>query len=579
MDFSGSIIATFVTEAKELLAKMEEVLLKIEQINPTEQAAQNADLINDLFRSAHTLKGAASMFGFTELSGFAHEIENLLATVRENKSSLSKVKVAVLLESVDCLSGLLEGSISKNINPQLVARKQSLLDKLRNADTADNNIIQPIQETQKIPQDPIKAATQELIKELKPESKSEPSVNNVSITNAILSNFIKIDPGKLDEIINLIGEIVIIQSYINNLIKEQEVDYMKLSVNSEKLSELIEKLKDLSLQLRMLPIKEIFSKFNRIVRDVATQKNKQIKLQMLGEDTELDRIIMEKINDPLLHLIRNACDHGIDSPEERVAVGKPVCGLVTLQACQENGEVVINTSDDGRGIDLDRVKQKAVSLGMVAKDTELSEQEILSYIFEPGFSTAEQITDISGRGVGMDVVKKEIEKLHGSINIKTKKMQGTTISIRLPLSLAIIEGLLIKTADFLCVVPLWNVIECVEIMPEEHKSIKRQGYLNLRNKILPVIILSDFWGVQNGFGVPNTLIIVQYTDYKIGIIVDDLQGEIQTVIKPMPEILNDLPWINGTAVLGGGEIAVILDIPGLVANVIEKHKHLSGAMI
>ena len=589
MNFSGSIIATFVTEAKELLAKMEEVLLKIEQFDTTGQSVMDPDLINDIFRSAHTLKGSAGMFSFVELSGFAHEIENLLATVRENKTPLSKGKVAVLLEAVDCLSSLLDASINKDISPQLIARKQNLLDKLHSVDTVDNNFApQPAAELPKeLKPEPKQESKQELKDEIKPELKTqvkpelkqESKNNNINVVNAIISNFIKIDPNKLDDIINLIGEIVIVQSYINNLIKEPEIDYIKLSVNSEKLSELIETLKVLSLQLRMLPIKEIFSKFNRIVRDVATQRNKQIKLQMVGEETELDRIIMEKINDPLLHLIRNACDHGIDSPEERVAVGKPVCGLVTLQARQENGEVVINTSDDGRGIDLDRVKQKAVGLGMVAKDIELSEQEILSYIFEPGFSTAEQVTDISGRGVGMDVVKKEIEKLHGSINIKTKKMQGTTISIRLPLSLAIIEGLLINTADFLCVVPLWNVIECVEIMPAEHKLIKRQGYLNLRNKILPVIILNDFWGIKDSSKISNTLIIVQYTDYKVGVMVDDLKGEIQTVIKPMPEILSKLPWINGTAVLGGGEIAVILDIPGLVTNVIEKHRHLSGAII
>ncbi len=550
MDFSGSIIETFLAEAKELLAKMEEVLLKIEQ------GDQSLDLINDLFRSAHTLKGAAGMFNFTDLSSFAHEIESLLAKSRDNKTSLSKRKAAVLLEIVDCLSKLLEASVNKTITPELITHKQKLLEKL-NSPTLD--IDEPLEIS-------------------KPAEIDKPqNIDSVSVGN----NFIKINSSKLDEIINLIGEIVIVQEYINNLIKEQVIDHVELLNGSEKLSKLIDDLKSLSLQLRMLPIKEIFSKFNRVVRDVAVQKNKQIKLQIEGEDTELDRLIMEKINEPLLHLIRNACDHGIDPPEVRVAIGKPICGLVKLQACQENGEVVINTSDDGGGIDLEKVKQKAIVSGLIKKDSELSEQEILSCIFEPGFSTSDQVTNISGRGVGMDVVKKEIEKLHGSIKITTKKQQGTTISIRLPLSLAISDGLLIKVVDFLCVIPLWNVLECVPINKAEYQLIDHQGYFNLREQIIPVISLNNFWGIKSFHKQQNTLVVIQYTEHKIGIIVDDLQGEVQTIIKPMPEILSGLSWINGTAVLGTGEVAVILDIPGLVADVIEKYKHLSkiGATI
>lgn len=543
MDFSGSIINTFVDEAKELLAKMEEVLLKIEK------GDQNPDLINDLFRSFHTLKGAAGMFSFNEISDFAHEIENLLATVRNNKTSLNNDKVSVLLEIVDFLAILLQSSITQSITADLLSNKSKLLNKLHSS----NNVIM----------DHIPIV----------------SIAPVEAVVSTINSSIKIDPNKLDEIINLIGEIVIAQEYLNNLVQTQNVDYITLLNHSEKLSKLIDSLKNLSLQLRMLPIKEIFSKFGRVVRDIATQQNKQIKLQIHGEDTELDKVIMEKINDPLLHLIRNACDHGIDLPEERVAIGKPICGLVQLQAYQENGEVVINAIDDGRGIDLDQVKQKAIKLGLASHDLMLSEQEILSYIFEPGFSTSEQVTNISGRGVGMDVVKKEIEKLHGSIHIKTKKMQGTTISIRLPLSLAIIEGLLIKIANFLCIAPLWNVVECVEIGNNDYNTIKRQNYFNFRNKIIPVIILDDLWDIQNPSKKPNVLIIVQYTEYKIGILVSQLQGEVQTVIKPMPEILNKLPWINGTAILGGGDVAVILDIPGLVADVMAKHKHLAGVLI
>jgi two-component system, chemotaxis family, sensor kinase CheA len=552
MEFSSAIIETFLIEAKELLAKMEEVLLKIEQGDSSQ------DLINDLFRSVHTLKGSAGMFSFNDLSGFVHDVESFLAIIRTNKTPLVKAKAQVLLEIVDYLNNLLQASVQKNVTEELINKKPVLLEKLNNANNAESqakiNIIDNTAAT------PVTA------------------INNVANN---ISGPIKVDPVKLDEIINLTGEIVIVQEYINNLIKSKNFDYINLLDNSEKLFKLIDNLKTLSLQLRMLPIKEIFSKFNRVIRDIATQQNKQIKLQITGESTELDKIIMEKINDPLLHLVRNACDHGIDMPKDRESIGKPSCGLITLQAYQENGEVVINIMDDGRGIDLEQVKQKAIKVGLTDATKELSAAEILSYIFEPGFSTSEQITDISGRGVGMDVVKKEVEKLHGSINIKTKKSEGTTVSIRLPLSLAIIDGLLIKISNFLCILPLWNVTECIAINSEEANLIKNKGYFNFRNKIIPVIKLDEFWGVETteDKNLPNVLIIVQYAEHKIGIMVSGLQGEVQTVIKPMPEILRNLPWINGTAVLGGGEVAVILDVAGLVTNLIAKHKNLSGVMV
>ena len=581
MDFSGSVSEIFVAEAKELLAKMEEVLLKMEQ------GEQNPDFINSIFRSAHTLKGAAAMFSFTELSGFAHEIENLLAVFRESKASVSKTKIAVLLGSVDCLANLMDGSVKGNISQETIARKQELIKKLKLNDDSDGNSVQNTPSTlsvQSIPSTPSMSKAP-IIKEQTivvdaVDPKNIPNINAVNTETPIniIKNFIKVDASKLDEIINLIGEVVIVQAHLNNLIKEKQANNEELINTSERTFKLIDDLRVLSLQLRMLPVKEIFSKFTRVVRDIAVQKNKQIKLQIDGADTELDKSIIEKINEPLLHLIRNACDHGIDLPEDRVALGKPTCGLVTLQASQENSEVVITTSDDGRGIDLDRVKQKAISVGLIKKDSNLSEQEILACIFEPGFSTSEEVTDLSGRGVGMDVVKKEVEKLHGSIQIKSEKMIGTTISIRLPLTLAIINGLLIKITNFPCVIPMWNVTECIEITSDEYKSIKMNHYMNFRNKILPGIVLSSLLGITTTTE-SNTAIIVQYADYKVGIIVDYLEGEIQTVIKPMPDLFAGFRWINGTTILGNGEVAVILDMPGLIADVIEKHKHISAVAI
>ncbi len=546
MDFSGSVAEIFVIEAKELIAKMEEVLLKMEQ------GEQNPDFINNIFRSAHTLKGAAAMFDFSALASFSHEIENLLAVFREKKSAISKMKIAVLLDSVDFLYELLNDSIKGSVNQKTITRQQELIEKLKcNEDSNDKITI-------------VKS-------DIKDENIVSIVQSDITDSNTI-KNFIKVEASKLDDIINLIGEAVVVQLHLNNLIKENKIDNDELYHTAERSYNLIDDLRIISLQLRMLPVKEIFSKFNRVVRDIATQKNKQIKLQLIGSETELDKSIIEKINDPLLHLIRNACDHGIDLPADRVAAGKPTCGLVTLQASQENSEIIIQASDDGRGIDLDQVKQKAIKVGLIKKDANLSEQEILACIFEPGFSTVEEITDLSGRGVGMDVVKKEVEKLHGSIQINSKKMIGTTIAIRLPLTLAIINGLLITTTNFSCLIPMWNVIECVEITSDDYQSIVNHNYVNFRNKVLPSMVLSKLLGI-NGKKSPNTAIIVQHGDYKVGIIVDSLEGEIQTIIKPMPEMFANLKWINGTAILGNGRVAIILDIPGLIANVIEKHKH------
>lgn len=589
MDFNGSVAEIFVIEAKELLAKMEEVLLKMEQ------GEQNPDFVNSIFRSAHTLKGAAAMFNFTDLSSFSHEIENLLSSFRESKSAISKNKIAILLESVDCLSSLMEESVKGSINQQTVARKIELIKKLK-ANDNNNNVEQIVKPTQNLENSNDTLKTEKKTSDI-PEATSGNSpllssqagksteaiqILDSSTTSSsrnddgrvVAVSVIKVDAGKLDSIINLIGEVVIVHAHLNNLIKENKIVHEELSNTAERIGNLTDDLRSLSLQLRMMPIKEIFSKFTRVVRDIATQKNKQIKLQIDGADTELDKAIIEKINDPLLHLIRNACDHGIDTPADRVALGKPTCGLVTLKAMQENSEIVIKTSDDGRGIDLDKVKQKAIKVGLIKKDANLSEQEILACIFEPGFSTSEEITDLSGRGVGMDVVKKEVEKLHGSIQIDSRKMLGTTISIRLPLTLAIINGLLIKITNFPCVIPMWNVTECIEITSEEYQSIVHNSYINFRNKILPSIVLSQLFGVA-GKKSPNTAIIVQYADYKVGIIVDSLEGEIQTVIKPMPEMFTGLRWVNGATILGNGEVAVILDMPGLISDVIDKHKHIS----
>lgn len=617
MDFEGSVAEVFLMEAKDLLSKMESALLKIEN------GEQSVDYINSIFRSAHTLKGGAAMFEFNELSSFAHEIEDLLSIYRSGNMAINTKQISKLLEAVDCLNILLEESIKKNIKPESILRKQQIIQNLKNAvlgpESSVNNPISGPESTvtilplnDKAP-DLTAIQSQVLITDVEAQIDNnqennsigkqkkivEPMINlayKSSIINKdhdikhnkinedrsvyeenlaeLFKTIVKVEANKLDEIINLIGEIVIMQAHLSKLTKENKVSTDYFMDAMERLSNLIDDLRNLSLKLRMLPINESFSRFSRVVRDIATQKNKQIKLQIKGGDTELDKSIIEKINEPLLHLVRNACDHGIDLPEMRISLGKDPCGEVTLEAIQENGEVIIKASDDGQGINIEKVKQHAINMKLLDPNNNPTEQEIIACIFQPGFSTADEVTTLSGRGVGMDVVKKEVEKLHGSIQIYTGLNQGTTIALRLPLTLAIIDGLLIKVKDFLFVVPMWNVLECIQINKQEYQSILNNNHMQFRNKILPGIILNNLLGGGEVAHEFNNAIIVQQADFKVAVIIDALIGEIQTVIKPMPEMFAKLKWINGATILGDGRIAVILDVTGLISEVINKQKKL-----
>jgi two-component system chemotaxis sensor kinase CheA len=603
---NSSLTEIFIIEGNEILDGMEESLLKIEQ------SGQGQESVDNIFRLSHTLKGAAGMFNYTELSNFADEIKVFFAIINKAKVTIDKSQLSILLDGVDCMRVLLKESVANSVSKETIGRKKQLILKLttkdvKKNDNIDNNIERDkvvqlekkqligdpevtdnIGETAKSSDKPkqlseleIEQQQEKLLAEKSVAKPAAPIPQDTAVVpatqaspSAIASNFIKVDAGKLDEIINLIGEVGIIQAHLLDIIKEYKIENTELNSSVERMFNLTDTLRELSLQLRMLPIKEIFSKYSRIVRDVATKTKKQIKLQIDGADTELDKSIMEKINEPLLHLVRNACDHGIDSPENRVSLGKPSCGVVKLQASQENSEVVIKTIDDGAGINIDKIKEKAIKAGLLKEGSHLSKQEILSYIFEPGFSTADEISDLSGRGVGMDVVKREVSKLHGSIQIDSKQNEGTTIAIRLPLTLAIINGLLIKISNFPCVIPMWNVIECVEISFDDYHFIVKNNHINFREKILPCIVLSKVLGVPGAQKAVTTMVVVQYAEHKVGIIVDNLAGEIQTVIKPIPDLFCDIKWTNGATILGSGEVAVILDIPGLISNLMEDRKDL-----
>lgn len=378
---------------------------------------------------------------------------------------------------------------------------------------------------------------------------------------------IRVDSEKLDKLVNLVGEMVIAGAGTNLIASRLDDDLLIESMSV--MSRLVEEIRDSALHLRMVQIGDTFSRFNRVVRDVSRELGKDIRLEILGGETELDKTVVEKIGDPLMHLVRNAMDHGIEPSEVRAANGKNGQGRLSLNAYHDSGSIVIEVEDDGAGLKRDEILRKAISKGIVQEDHSISDQEIFGLIFKPGFSTAEQVTNLSGRGVGMDVVKKNIESLRGTIDVESEVGAGTRITIRLPLTLAIIDGFLVGVGSSSYVIPLDMVFECVELSDEERQRARSQNYINLRNEVLPLMRLREQFGIQDEAGGRENIVVVQYSGIKAGLIVDELHGEFQTVIKPLGRIFQGLSGISGSTILGSGEVAVILDVPGLVRIVAE----------
>ncbi len=373
------------------------------------------------------------------------------------------------------------------------------------------------------------------------------------------SQSVRVDADKLDRLINLVGELIIAASGASLMARRTR--NVELQECTSTLAELVEEVRDSALQLRMVKIGATFSRFKRVVHDVARELGKDIELQVSGEDTELDKTVVEKIGDPLMHLVRNAMDHGIDAPEVRAARGKPAQGTVALNAFHDSGSIVIQVSDDGGGLNRERILAKAIERGLVEAGKSLSDADIYGLIFEPGFSTAEQITNLSGRGVGMDVVKRNITALRGSVAITSEPGHGTTVTVRLPLTLAIINGFQVGVGKAVFVVPLDMVDECVEFSAEPGHD-----YTDLRGQVLPFIRLRTLFGVAGEASVRQNIVVVKHAGQKFGLVVDALMGETQTVIKPMSKMFAQVQGISGSSILGSGDVALILDVPVLMQH-------------
>ena len=540
-----AILLTFSAETEERLGEMEEALIALEA-NP-----QDEKLLEAIFRGAHTIKGNCASLGFSAVAKFAHAFEELLQHFRSRAVAVTRERITLLLRSVDALRRMVPEAI--NGAEVLQPAHAVLLQQLSSGDpsgAADERSAVPAQS-----EDRARPLS-------RPREDSQPWLGRAGT--------VRVDIQKLDRMLNLAGEITVAHGRLREALDTRSrvgKDALEAQGQVERLSL---DLQEQIMKVRMVPVGPIFRQYIRIVRDMAQATGKLIQLAIDGEDVEIDLSVVEHLKDPLIHMIRNALDHGIESPEARQAQGKDRCGVITLSASHDGANIVIRVKDDGSGLNRERIVERARSLGMIAEPEKLADHELNQLIFEPGFSTAETITDISGRGVGMDVVRRNIEALRGSLAVESQPGRGTTITIRLPLTLAIIDGFGVGVGDETYVLPMHTVLECLQLPAEEQHQDNRFGVINLRGEPLPYVRLRDWFDIPGPRPNRENIVVVEVDRWKAGLAVDSLFGARQTVIKPLGEKLNDVRSIAGSAILGNGRMALIVDVQGLLREVIRS---------
>lgn len=601
-------IREFLTEAAEHLDNVDQAVLTLEQ-DP-----EDKDAINVIFRAYHTIKGISGMLDFEDVKNVAHNAENILDMARQDELQVNGDVIDIIFESTDKLRNYLD-EIETAINgekvfyrdknaPAMIEMLKGFIERVKGGESStqqaeaskaqekpqEHNVIQETVAEKKEESVPQKVVEQAEKKEQVPVAAAEKVAANVSSAKTVekkpsptksakdskkvtkVKELIKVDTAVLDKILNTIGEIVIAQSMVQRNFSEGEVETDKAERNLRQLEKITRELQELGMSLRMTSVKSTFEKMARLVRDVAKKTGKLVTFQMEGEDTELDRNVVERISDPLVHMIRNAVDHGIeDNAEDRISAGKKPSGNVILRAFYEGGNVHIQIQDDGKGLDRDVIFRKAVEKGIVTEGQKMSDEEVFSLIFAPGFSTAAQITDVSGRGVGMDVVKKNIEALRGRIGIKSQKGEGTIFTIMLPLTLAIIDGMIIKVGEEKFIIPTLNISESIKVRNEQFNYALGKGEsVMIRNELIPVYRLNDMFGIKkmNHKNIGNDsqlMVVVENVGKQVGLLVDEIVGQQQIVIKNLGSLFKDLKGFSGGAIMADGSVGLIIDIASLVS--------------
>ena len=635
MDDMKEIMEDFLIEAFELIEQIDHDLVELES-NP-----EDLELLNRIFRVAHTVKGSSSFLNFDVLTELTHHMEDVLNKARKGELKITPDIMDVVLESVDMMKGLLEsirdngsdaaaGIDIKNICVRLTQISEGEAPSAAAEAPAAAPAPEPVKEPEpatpaeeaapevsdaelsKLSDSEVEAEIERLLKvrkaedqarraskgiapkspeEIAPAASAAPApapkpapsrerdadkkVPAASSSSAVAQEqTIRVEVKRLDHLMNLIGELVLGKNRLLKIYDDVEERY-----EGEKfLEELNQVVSSLSLvttdiqlavmKTRMLPIAKVFNKFPRMIRDLSRDLGKQIDLEISGEETELDKSIVEEIGDPLVHIIRNSCDHGIEDPETRKAMGKPEKGLVQLKAYNEGNHIVVEIVDDGKGLDADMLKAKSIEKGIITEREAdaMSEKEAFGLIFKPGFSTAAKVTNVSGRGVGMDVVKTNIEKLNGIIDIESEVGKGTVMKLKIPLTLAIIQSLLVGTQEEFYAIPLASVLETVRVPIDDIYTIDGKNVLRLRDEVLSLVRLSDVFGVNKVFdgGDQTYVVIIGVAEAKLGIIVDTLVGQEEIVIKSMGDYLQNIPGIAGATIRGDGRVTLIIDVGAMM---------------
>lgn len=550
-EVSAEELKVFIEEADEQIALLDRDLVRLE----TE--GDDPELIQEIFRATHTMKGSAAMLGYPHMSELAHSMESLLDGLRNGKISVSAEIIDSLLYGLDILKVLRDALVSPEKGPTDIGPAVARLESA--AETAgslgDGGVT--------------KAGTAATDRE--PQTTS--AVPDRWIQH--IPQSVRVDVKTLDSLMNMVEELVIDRSRISQINRVLESRYAgdelvrDLSQTSGHVIKVINELQQDIMQVRMVPIGTLFNSFPRLVRDLAQRQGKKVEFTMEGLETELDRSIIEQIRDPLIHLLRNAVDHGVEEPEKRVADGKPPIALVRLSAFQEGGNIVISMEDDGKGIDVNAVKQKAVTNAIISADeaARLSMADAINLVFMPGFSTLEKATDVSGRGVGLDVVKTNIDRLSGSVVTESRPGEGTKFMIVLPLTLAVIQGLLVAVHGTVYVMPLASVTETLLIEQREIMTIRGRNVIRLRNNVIPLVTLDNASGLgkRRADRVGKCFIVVAKDGEKsIGVVVDELMEQQEFVVKPLGKFLVDIRGIAGATILGDGQVGLILDVPALI---------------
>lgn len=548
--------AAFFEEVSEHLTGLEDGLLQLES------RPEDAELIHGIFRAAHSIKGTGGALGFTEVAGFTHHVETVLDQMRQRQLSTTSERIELLLQATDALSCLIDSAKDGSAAPDNL---DEIVESLRLQ--IDPNA-QPLAPTAVIDEEsdglilfddePMPPPATAPVGHPGEAAKSKAANHNESI---------RVSVAKVEELINLVGELVIANSMVQQAYASDEGDSQTLQEAIGAMDLTTQQLQEQVMAVRMMPIANVFRRFPRIVRDLASTLGKNVILETSGEETELDKQVIEEVSDPLTHLIRNAVDHGLETPAQRLAAGKSAEGRIHLRAFHEGGNVVIEIADDGAGINAQRVRQKAIDRGLIAADAVMTDDETNQLIMLPGFSTAEKITDVSGRGVGMDVVKRNVEALNGSISIRSTQGKGSTFRIRLPLTMAILDGLAMRLGNDVYVLPLLSVVESLRPEPKHIVHIAERGELVMvRGEPLPLIYTHRLFNVSGEPTNPcdGLVVIVEHQGRKYGIVVDELIGQLQVVMKSLEANYERVDGVSGATILGDGRIAMIVDIAGLV---------------